>query len=198
MEINDETRVSENEIIPPTPSQSQQPQITEETPEKTVESVEQVVLENEKEKILEVSEETEKTVESVSESGIVEQEKTEKVVEPVVEPSIEKTVETKTSPSLKKSESIEIAKTGSLEKKSLNKKQKPATDEIMVESTMFDPSQAKYMDQSQPLNSDDYPESDEEEQQGEKTSVKSRGRPARGAAIKKETEHKNEENTPAG
>jgi len=190
--------VSENEIIPPTPSQSQQPQITEETPEKTVESVEQVVLENEKEKILEVSEETEKTVESVSESGIVEQEKTEKVVEPVVEPSIEKTVETKTSPSLKKSESIEIAKTGSLEKKSLNKKQKPATDEIMVESTMFDPSQAKYMDQSQPLNSDDYPESDEEEQQGEKTAVKSRGRPARGAAIKKETEHKNEENTPAG
>ena len=70
MEINDETRVSENEIIPPTPSQSQQPQITEETPEKTVESVEQVVLENEKEKILEVSEETEKTVESVSESGL--------------------------------------------------------------------------------------------------------------------------------
>ena len=68
----------------------------------------------------------------------------------------------------------------------------------MVESTMFDPSQAKYMDQSQPLNSDDYPESDEEEQQGEKTAVKSRGRPARGAAIKKETEHKNEENTPAG
>lgn len=127
------------------------------------------------------------------------------------EPAVETASE---SVSPKKSQSAEAAPVTTVdepkkssplkEKLPVAEKQKPATDDIMVESTMFDPSQAKYIDQSQPLNSDDYPESEEEEEQQqepeeEKTlPVKSRGRLARGAATKKETDQKAEIEAPSG